>query len=187
LAEQLKIVGLCGSLREGSHALSALRIAAAAAERAGAQVVIFDPREKPLPFCEGPSTPETHANAEEWRRLTAWADGFLLSTPEYHGSFSGVIKNALDLVGFEQLDGKVCGLVSVLGGGANNNALNHLRTVLRWVHAWVIPHQAAIGAAYGAFGADGTLKDAKLQARVERVGTDLAKYTRVLRAEARGE
>ncbi|MDK2972383.1 MAG: hypothetical protein PWP23_2138 [Candidatus Sumerlaeota bacterium] len=184
MSEKVKIVGLCGSLREGSHARMALLVALRAAKSAGAEVALFDPRETPLPFCEGKSTPELDANAAEWRRLASWADGFLFVTPEYHGSFSGVIKNALDLVGFEQLEGKICGLVSVLGGGANNNALNHLRTVLRWVHAWVLPHQAAIGSAYDAFDSEGNIKDAKLHARVERVGADVAKFARILRCEA---
>jgi NAD(P)H-dependent FMN reductase len=177
----IRVVGLCGSLRADSHARQALTIALRAAEAAGAQVALFDPREKPLPFCEGPATSDQQRHADEWREMARAADGFILSTPEYHGSFSGVIKNALDLVGFDEMDGKVCGLVSVLGGGADSNALNHLRVVCRWVHAWVIPHQAAVGAAYGAFDAEGNLKERKLQERVERVGRDVVLYADKLR------
>ena len=42
---------------------------------------------------------------------------------------------------FTELSGKVAGAISVLGGQANSNALNELRLIMRWVHAWVIPEQ----------------------------------------------
>jgi len=177
------IVGVCGSLRDGSHTLQALKHALAAAEEAGARVTLFHPGETLLPFCYGPEEGELAANAKKWRALAREADGFILATPEYHGSCSGVLKNALDLVGFDEMEDKVCGLISVLGGGANSSALNNLRLICRHVHAWVIPHQAAIGAAYGAFDESGAFKDAKLAARVARVGTDVARYARSLRAE----
>ncbi len=124
------------------------------------------------------------ANSDHWKRIVGEADGLILCTPEYHGSCSGVLKNALDLVGFDEMEDKVVGLLSVLGGGGNANALNHMRIVCRWVHAWVIPHQAAVGSAYDAFDAGGSLKDEKLRRRVQRVGTDVVKYARLLRQGA---
>ncbi len=42
----------------------------------------------------------------------AGAQGIILGTPEYHGSFSGVLKNALDLMGFDEFEGKMIGLWS---------------------------------------------------------------------------
>lgn len=176
------IVGVCGSLRDGSHTLLALKVALAAAERAGARVELFDPAREPLPFCYGSEEGALGENARRWRELAKSADGFLLATPEYHGSCSGVIKNALDLVSFDEMEDKVCGLISVLGGQANGNALNHLRLICRHVHAWVIPHQAAVGSAYNAFGPDGLPLDPKLLGRLERVGTDVVTYARRLRS-----
>ena len=43
------------------------------------------------------------------------AEGIILGTPEYHGGFSGVLKNALDLMGFDEFEGKMMGLVGVSG------------------------------------------------------------------------
>lgn len=109
------------------------------------------------------------------------ADGLILATPEYHGSVSGVLKNALDLMGFEELSGKVAGGISVLGGQPNSNALNELRLIMRWVHAWVIPEQIAIGQAWQAFNPDGSLKDEKLAQRLddfaESLVTNVGKLT----------
>ncbi|MCB2155027.1 NAD(P)H-dependent oxidoreductase [bacterium] len=182
MAPPIKIIGLCGSLRPGSYAAKALKIALESARQAGAEVEYFDQVENPLPFCDGHHLDENDANAVELRALIKAADGVILATPEYHGSCSGVMKNTLDLLSFNEMEGKVCGLVSVLGGQGSSNALNHLRIICRWVHAWVVPHQAAIGASYQAFAEDGSLKDEKLQQRVERVGVDVVKYAHMLRA-----
>ena len=43
------------------------------------------------------------------------AQGIILGTPAYHGSFSGVLKNAMDLMGFDEFGGKIIGLVGVSG------------------------------------------------------------------------
>jgi multimeric flavodoxin WrbA len=59
------------------------------------------------------------------------AQGIILATPEYHGGYSGVLKNALDLMGFEEFEGKVRGLVGVSGGGMGAfGSLNNLRAVV---------------------------------------------------------
>ena len=79
---------------------------------------------------------------------------------------------------FEQLDGKVTGLISVLGGQSNSNALNDLRVIMRWVHAWVIPEQIAIGQAWKAFGSDGKIVDEKLQERFDQFAQSLVDNTR---------
>ena len=61
--------------------------------------------------------------------------GLILGTPEYHGSFSGVLKNAIDLMGFEEFEGKMIGLVGVAGGAMGAlSALASLRTI-GWCHS----------------------------------------------------
>lgn len=82
---------------------------------------------------------------------------------------------------FEHLDGKVAGLISVLGGQANSNALNDLRVILRWVQAWVIPEQVAIPQAWKAFDPEGKLLDAKIQERLDRLAESLVQNSEKLR------
>jgi FMN reductase len=82
---------------------------------------------------------------------------------------------------FEHLSGKVAGLISILGGQSNSNALNDLRIILRWVHGWVIPEQIAIGQAYNAFTAEGKIKDEKLSQRFDQFAQSLVDNTRKLR------
>ena len=115
------------------------------------------------------------------RDTVTGADGLILATPEYHGGLSGVLKNTLDLMSFDELSGKVTGMISVLGGQANSNALNDLRLIIRGVHGWVIPEQIAIGKAWSAFSPEGKLLDEKLAERFDNFAQSLVDYTRKLR------
>ncbi|SRR5579883_594734 len=177
----VRFVGIAGSLRSHSYSQQALTIAAQRLEALGATVEILDLRTLNLPFCDGGKDYPDYPDVERLRTAFHRADGMILATPEYHGSVSGVIKNALDLMSFDQLSGKVAGLISVLGGQANSNALNDMRTILRWVHAWVIPEQIAIAQAWQAFGADGKLQDAKLSERLDEFAQSLVENTQKLR------
>ncbi len=179
----VKFVGIAGSLRPDSYSQQALKLVADRLEALGAEVEILDLRTMNLPFCDGGKDYSDYPDVERLRRAFQIADGMILVTPEYHGSLSGVLKNALDLMSFDQLDGKVAGLVSVLGGQSNSNALNDLRTIMRWVHAWVIPDQVAIGQVWKAFSPDGQLVDAKLSERVDSFVQTLYEYTQKLRGK----
>lgn len=180
----VRFVGIAGSLRADSYSQQALQLAAQRLEALGATVEILDLRTLKLPFCDGGKEYPDHPDVDRLRQAFHQADGMILVTPEYHGSVSGVIKNALDLMSFDQLSGKVAGLVSVLGGQPNSNALNDLRTILRWVHAWAIPEQIAIAQAWKAFGADGKLQDAKLSERFDQLAQSLVENTQKLRGVA---
>jgi NAD(P)H-dependent FMN reductase len=50
------------------------------------------------------------------KRWLALATGIIIGTAEYHGGYSGVLKNALDLMGFAEFEGKTIGLLGVSGG-----------------------------------------------------------------------
>ena len=177
----VKFVGIAGSLRADSYSQQALQLAAQRLAALGAEVEILDLRTLNLPFCDGGKEYADYPDVDRLRTAFDQADGMILVTPEYHGSVSGVIKNALDLMSFDQLSGKVAGLISVLGGQPNSNALNDLRLILRWVHAWVIPEQIAIAQAWKAFDADGKLQDAKLSERFDQLAQSLVEHTQKLR------
>ncbi len=161
--------------------MQALHLAIARVEALGAEVEVLDLRSMALPFCDGGEGYPEHPDVAVLQNAVKQADGLILATPEYHGSVSGVIKNALDLMSFDELSGKVAGLISVLGGQPNSNALNELRLIMRWVHAWVIPEQIAIGQAWQAFEEDGTLKDEKLGERFDKFAQSLLTNTQKLR------
>jgi FMN reductase len=177
----VKIVGIGGSLRPNSYSQIALKLAVQRVEALGAEVEILDLRQMQLPFCDGGKEYPDYPDVKRLQETVSRADGLILATPEYHGSVSGVLKNALDLMSFDQLSGKVTGLISVLGGQSNSNALNDLRIILRWVHGWVIPEQVAIGQAWKAFSSEGKLLDEKLSQRFDQFAQSLVDNTRKLR------
>lgn len=173
----VKIVGIAGSLRPESYSQKALQLAAQRLQSLGAEVEMLDLRQMTLPFCDGGDDYSAYPDVAHLQATFKAADGLMFVTPEYHGSVSGVLKNALDLMSFEHLSGKVAGLISILGGQSNSNALNDLRTILRWTHTWVIPEQVAIGQAWQAFSPDGTLQDAKLSQRLDGFAASLYQST----------
>ena len=177
----IKVVGILGSLRQGSYSALALKQAADKVSALGAEVEILDLREMKLPFCNGGEEYPDYPDVEILRAKVKAADGLILATPEYHGSVSGVMKNALDLMSFEHLSGKVTGMIIVLGGQSNSNALNELRIIMRWVHAWVIPEQIAIGQAWKAFDEEGKLSEQKLSERMDTFALSLLENTKKLR------
>ena len=93
-----RILALAGSTRKGSYNKRLVRIAARGAEAAGAEVTVVDLRDVHLPlFDEGLERDEgTPENARRLKALMVGHDGFLVSSPEYNCSFSGVLKNAID-------------------------------------------------------------------------------------------
>jgi FMN reductase len=178
----IKFVGIGGSLRPDSASYQALNLAAERLRNLGASVEVLDLRTMELPFCRGGNDEYLdYPDVKRLRDTVQAADGLILATPEYHGGVSGVLKNALDLMSFDQLSDKVAGLISVLGGQSNSNALNELRLIMRWVHAWVIPEQIAIGQAWGAFNSNSQLTDEKLSERFDDFAKSLIQNTRKLR------
>jgi FMN reductase len=177
----VKVVAIGGSLRSDSHTYQALQQAVDRLNALGAEVEVLDLRTLNLPFCNGGKDYSDYPDVARMQKAVKQADALLLASPEYHGSVSGVVKNALDLMGFEEMAGKVAGLISVLGGQPNSNALNDMRLIMRWVNAWVIPEQIAIAQAWQAFGPDGKLLDEKLSERFDRFAQSLVENTRKIR------
>jgi len=174
--DNLKVIGICGSLREGSYTRMALAIALEGAQELGAETQIIDLNQYNLVFNDGRDTPYPEG-VLRLRADVQHAQGIILGTPEYHAGMSGVLKNAVDLMGFEQFGGKMLGLVGVSGGvmGAVN-ALNSLRAIGRALHAWVIPQQVSIPQAWKVFDEDGQIKDDQYQERLKDIGRQVARF-----------
>jgi FMN reductase len=162
----LKLLGLAGEYRSSSKSGMLVNEALKIAESKGAEVVFWDLNEKPLPFV-GEDGCWNHPTVQEFQNLLLESDAFLVASPEYHGTMSGVMKNTFDWMYDKHVGGKVFGLMSTLGGVTNANTLNHMRISLRWLHAWPVPEQLAIGHVKEAFNEEGQLNDEALQGRLE--------------------
>jgi len=176
--DQIRVAALCGSLREKSFTAAALRIALQGARQFGATTEFIHLRDYPMPLHAG--TPDSHDLSDgvgSLKRLVKSSDALILGTPEYHGSFSGVLKNALDFLTFDEMEGKMIGLIGVSGGTMGAfDALNGLRSVGRALHAWVLPQQVAIPEAFKVFDSEGRPLDPDLEQRLRTVGFQAARF-----------
>lgn len=180
--QSVRVVGICGSLRSDGYTRLALNIALAGAAERGASTEFVDLRDYDLPFCTGAEGEVQDApGIQRLRRRVRDAKGIILATPNYHGTLSGVLKNALDLMSTHEFEGKVIALIGVSGGRMGGaNTLNTLRAIGRTLHAWVIPSEAWVCDAGEAFTEDGHLKDDHSEQRVRDVGRKLARLTLML-------
>ncbi|WP_394742827.1 NADPH-dependent FMN reductase [Natronococcus roseus] len=172
----VRVVAIAGSLREESYTRPALRHALDAAEAAGASTELVDLRELEIPLFDADD--DEAGDASELARRVREADAILLGTPMYHGSYSSVLKTALDYCGFDEFENKTVGLLAVSGGSFPIGALDHLRVVCRALDAWVLPHQAAVPNAHSRF-EDRELIDEDVRQRVETLGTRAVQFANI--------
>jgi FMN reductase len=162
------ILGVGGTIRAGSSTEKALVCALSRAEALGAEtrllggaflgsLPIFDPR---------PSD-ATSAQLELAAAVRA-ADGIIVASPGYHGSISGVIKNALDTLEITGRDaqpyltGKPVGtVITAAGGQAGGTALMALRAIIHALRGWPTPFGAALNTANDLFDGEGACRDDK--------------------------
>ena len=188
-----KILAFAGSTRKDSYNNRLVRIAARSAEAAGAEVTIIDLRDFPLPLFDEDLEHEQGApeSATKLKAFLVGHDGFLISSPEYNSSISGVLKNAIDwvsrpvpgetpLIAFQ---GKVATLMSASPGQLGGlGGLAHVRSILENIGVIVLPDQIAIPRAFEAFNEQGALVDPKKQTSIEELGSELAGFLSKLKA-----
>lgn len=176
----VSVLVIAGSTRTEAYSKKLARVAARSIDQAGGTATLVDLRDYPLPLYDGDleasvGLPEP---ALRLRALLKRHDALLIATPEYNGSLSGVLKNALDWVsrpyaaepGISAYREKVAALLSSSPGALGGlRALVHLRQVLQSVGCLVITEQFALGNAGAAFDAEGGLNDAKQAAGVAGV------------------
>ena len=179
--EPLKVLGLAGEYRASSKSGMLVNAALNLAKRQGAEVVFWDLSEQPLPLV-GEEGCWAHPNVQAFQALLSECDAFFLSSPEYHGTMSGVMKNTMDWMYDKHVGGKAFGLMSTLGGVTNSNTLNHMRIALRWLHGWPVPEQLAVGHVKEAFDEVGGLVDDSLKQRLESLVNSVLKAAEKLRA-----
>ncbi|MEH2237694.1 NADPH-dependent FMN reductase [Nostoc sp.] len=186
MASTPKILAFAGSTRIDSYNKKLVKIAAAGAKAAGAEVTYIDLRDLPLPlFDEDLEAQEgLPANARTFKDLLISHQGLLIASPEYNSSLTAVLKNAIDWasrpapneIPLAAFAGKVASIMSASPGALGGlRGLVHLRSILGNIKVLVLPDQIAVPKAYEAFNADGTLKDPKQQESIEKLGDGLTK------------
>lgn len=189
--ESPRILAIAGSTRTGSWNRRLLAVATESARRAGATVTTADLRELAIPLYDGDLEERSGLpdGAKRLKAMMAASDAFLIASPEYNSSISGVLKNAIDWASrsapgeasLASLRGKVAGLLSASPGALGGlRGLVHVRAILSAIDVLVIPEQFALAKANEAFDDAGALKDPRHVASVARVVDRLVHVTRRL-------
>ncbi|GAB1514981.1 NADPH-dependent FMN reductase [Actinophytocola sp. KF-1] len=178
----VSVVGIGGSLRADSQSERALRIALDGAERAGAKTTVITGTELVLPFydpAEPARSPAAYRLIEELRN----ADGVVLVSPGYHGTVSGLVKNALDYVEDLRedrrpyLDGRAVGCVAAARGWqAAVTTLTSLRSIVHALRGWPTPLGAAVNSQHVLFGPAGDCSDEQVAATLRTIGLQVVEF-----------
>jgi len=178
----MRVLGISGSLRRGSHNTKLLR-AAASELPPDTEFVVFEQLAGVPPYCEDHDGDQPPSGAAALRTAIARADAVLLATPEYNSSVPGQLKNALDWASrpypANVLRAKP---VSVIGASTGIFgavwAQAEVRKILAAIGAQVQDDEVPVGEAHNAFAADGFLHDPKLRALLADAIATLVKTTR---------
>jgi FMN reductase len=176
------VVGIGGSLRTDSQSERALRIALSGAEEAGAKITMVSGSQLLLPFYD-PSIPDRPPDAVRLIEELRCADGVLLVSPGYHGTVSGLVKNALDyiedLADDERpyLDGRAVGCVAAaFGWQAAVTTLTALRSIVHALRGWPTPLGAAVNSKQVTFDEDGNCSDPKVTETLREIGGQVVEF-----------
>jgi len=136
-----ELVGVLGSVTPPGRLRGALEAAlASAAAEPGVTAALFDLAELQLPFADGRTPEQIGGDTQRIVAAVQQAGAVLFASPVYRGTFTGALKNLLDLLPVEALAGKPCGILAM--GATPHHFLGvdwHLRDVLAWFGAVPAP------------------------------------------------
>jgi FMN reductase len=178
------ILGIGGTPRHGSSSERALAVSLKASRSEGARTLLLSGAELFLPmYMPGQPQPDQAA-----RLLAALREcrGIIISSPAYHGSISGLIKNALDYA--EELrtdtraylDGVPVGCIACAGGWqAAGQTLASLRTIAHSLRGWPTPLGAMLNTSNTLFDTEGNCIDVAANRQLETVGHQVIEFVRM--------
>ena len=167
----LKILGVASSMREISYSTRILKQVLEKSEKNGAETRLLNLRKLQLPIYH----PEKN-NSSEIDKVTEyvkWADAFILATPDYHGSMSGVMKNFLDFF-WSDFTGKTFGYVCA-SHEKGLTVMDQMRTAVRQCYGWSMPYGISVNSDQD-FDKQGNITNKNIIARIEMIGRDLVVY-----------
>lgn len=141
----MKVMILTGSNRKEATSTKLAEHAAHFINQQGEKVTLFDLHKRPLPFYSPDESYAEHEHLSALHQEMLTANAIILITPEYHGSMSGVMKNALDHLGQTHFNGKVVLSASSAGGAVGVSSLLQLQAVVRNLHGINTPDWISIG------------------------------------------
>lgn len=175
----MKIMVIAGSPKAEARTRGIAQYASEVLRELNVDVLYFDVGSHQLPLFTGDPTSAENETVKKLSEYAEQADGFFVTTPEYHSGMSGALKNALDFLGGKHFKNKPSAIAAAAGGGKGGmNALTNLRTVLRGVYSLVLPDQFVADPVN--FDEGNVLVDELAQTRVRDLATQLKELTELV-------
>ncbi|MEX0771942.1 MAG: NADPH-dependent FMN reductase [Balneolales bacterium] len=149
----MKVAILTGSVRNERQSHKVAYYLEQQLKERSIETDLIDLRENPLPVFEDPSGQyaDLPDHIRELGDRLGQADALLLVTPEYHGSFSGVMKNALDYF-WSEFSKKPIGVATASAGRMGGiNASTQLQHVILSLGAYPLPGKLIVPEVQNAF------------------------------------
>ena len=172
-----RVLGVGSSLRDKASSTSALSVALNLASKYGAETRLFDLRQNKLPLYD-PGENSSSIEIKKIQEDVSWADALILSTPDYHGSMSGAMKNFLDYF-WAEFAGKTFGYICA-SHEKGLTAMDQMRTAVRQCYGWSMPYGVSLND-HEDF-TDGKMNP-KLESRLDMLARDLVVYGTILRQQ----
>jgi len=180
MTSKLSILGIAGSLREGSYNRALLQVARESVP-ARVRLDIFDLSGIP-PFNQEREK-EPVERVREFKAAIRAADAILIATPEYNYSMPGVLKNALDSAsrpyGDNALDGKPAAIMGAsIGMFGTARAQHHLRQCCVNLNMYLLNRpEVMVPFAQDKFDEKGRLTDQTTREKIAELVAALAIWT----------
>ncbi len=181
----LRIVGFGGTLSKTSSTTSALSAVLSGARELGADVELVELGALGLPHYEWGMEPPPAALA--FADTLYASDAMVWASPLYHGTISGLFKNAIDWLEILRdrtppyLTDKPVGLLGVAAGAHALQAVSAMEHIVRALRGWTIPLVVPINRAGEVFEKDGTVKDARVQKQLAALSVELVRAAKLFR------
>ncbi|MGI0065627.1 MAG: NADPH-dependent FMN reductase, partial [Nitrosotalea sp.] len=170
-----RVLGIGSSLRENASSTIGLSVTLDFARKYGAETRLLDLRQNKLPLYD-PSENQSNLEIKKTKDDVMWADALVLSTPDYHGSMSGVMKNFLDYF-WAEFAGKTFGYICA-SHEKGLTAMDQMRTAVRQCYGWSMPYGVSINDSEDFTGGK---TSSKLESRLDMLARDIVVYGSILR------
>ena len=190
----IKVLVFAGSARRDSLNKKLARLAAAAAEKTGAEVTYIDLNDYPMPIYHGDEEAATGIpeNGKKLKALFKSHQALIIASPENNSSVSSLLKNTIDWL--SRADGTESGMVPFKdktalliaaspGPFGGVRGLNHLRDIISRLGVLTWPDMMTVGNADTAFTDTGAFVDGKQQARLEKLVAAMAQLSTARQTE----
>lgn len=135
-----RILAVGSSMRENSHStMTAKMVLQLSNKNCGAETRLLDLRQTKMPIYNPEDSSESNTQIQH---LVKWADAFILASPDYHGSMSGVMKNFLDHF-WAEFAGKLFGFICA-SHEKGLTVMDQMRTTVRQCYGWSMPYGISI-------------------------------------------